>query len=123
MGMTEQDRGTDQLASRDYEALVIFKSGGTEQELAKQIAQLEEQIKKVGGRLERSQQMGRRRLAFRIARQMEGHYHLLRFHAPTRQVEALDRLFRLNEAILRFLLLSEEELSPGPRTPVPVKSA
>lgn len=121
--MSEQDRGRDQFATREYEALVILKAAGTEQDLAKQIAQLEEQVKKAGGRLERSQQMGRRRLAFRIARQTEGHYHLLRFHAPTHQVEGLDRLFRLNQTVVRFLLLSEDELAPGPRTPVPVRSA
>lgn len=121
--MSDQGRVTGQLTTSDYEALVILKSASTEQDLAKQIAQLEEQVKKVGGRLDRSQQMGRRRLAFRIDRQMEGHYHLLRFHAPTRQVEALDRLFRLNEAIVRFLILGCDALAPGPRTPVPARSA
>ena len=69
--------------SRPYEALVIFRSGGTEQEIAKQAAGLEDPIKKIGGQLEGNQSMCRRKLAFRISRQVEGYYFLLRFQAPT----------------------------------------
>ena len=103
--------------TRDYEALVILKAGGTEQEVARCAAQLEELIKKLGGKVANSQSLGRRRLAFRISRQTEGYYHLLRFHAPTDQVVELERLFRLNEVIVRFMILSEEELAPLPATP------
>ena len=98
--------------TRDYESLVIFKAAGTEQELAQQAARIEEQIKKLGGRIEHIQGMGRRRLAFRIARQTEGYYYVFRFHAPTEQVAELERLLRLNEAIVRFMILSEDELVP-----------
>ena len=99
--------------TRDYEALVILRASGTEQDLSRHAAQLEEQIRKVGGRVENSQGLGRRKLAFRIGRQTEGHYYLLRFHAATDQVAELDRFFRLNEAIVRFMILSEEELAPA----------
>ncbi len=74
---------TGRMMTRRYEALVILKLGGTEQEVARHAAQLEEPIKKVGGSVESTQGMGRRKLAFRITRHAEGHYYLLRFHAPT----------------------------------------
>ena len=98
---------------RDYEALVILKAAGTEQELAQHASQLEEQIKKLGGSIATSQSMGRRKLAFRISRQTEGYYHLLRFRAPTEQVSELERLFRLNEVIVRFMILNGEETVPA----------
>ena len=98
--------------TRAYEALVILKAAGTEQEVARTAARLEEQVKKLGGTIERSEPWGRRRLAFRIARQQEGYYQLLRFQAPPPQVAELERLFRLNEAIVRFMILTEEELAP-----------
>jgi len=101
--------------TRGYEALVILKAAGTEHELAKHASQLEEPIKKVGGSVENSQSLGRRRLAFRIARQTEGHYHLLRFQAPAERIVELERLFRLNEAIVRFMILTAEETGvPAP---------
>ena len=98
------------MSTHTYEALVILKSAGTEQEVAKRAATLEEPIKKVGGRITTSQTLGRRRLAFRIARQAEGHYHLLRFQAPAERLSEIERLYRLNDAIVRFLILNAEEL-------------
>ena len=94
---------------RNYEALVILKAAGTEQDLAKAAGHLEEPIKKLGGSIESSQSMGRRKLAFRIARQIEGHYYLLRFRAPAEQVKELERQFRLNETVVRFIILSADE--------------
>ena len=102
--------------TRDYEALVIFKTAGTDQEIARQASQLEDVIKKMGGRIDTTQAMGRRRLAFRIARQNEGHYQLYRFHAPTQQLSELERAFRLNDAIVRFMIVSAEEVSEAPAT-------
>lgn len=96
------------MTTRDYEALVILKAAGTEQELAQSAAGLEEPIKKLGGRVESLQGWGRRRLAFRIARQVEGCYYLVRFTAPTERLAELKRLYRLNEAIVRFLILSQD---------------
>ena len=97
--------------TRGYEALVILKAG-SEQDVARNATHLEEPIKKLGGQLETSQSMGRRKLAFRIARHSEGHYYLLRFNAPTEQVIELERLFRLNEAVVRFMILSADETAP-----------
>lgn len=100
---------------RAYEALIIVKAAGTEQELTRQATHLEEPIKKVGGSVDSNQNMGRRRLAFRIARQAEGHYFLLRFQAPTEQLGELDRLFRLNESVVRFMILSADEVDGAPQ--------
>lgn len=101
--------------TRGYEALVILRAAGTEQDLARQATSLEEPIKRVGGQVEANQNLGRRRLAFRIRRQSEGIYHLLRFHVPPDQLRELERFFRLNEAIVRFLILTEEEAGPPGR--------
>ena len=100
------------MTTRGYEALIILKTMGTEEEMARKAAELDAQVKKMGGSLESSQHLGRRRLAFPIARQSEGHYYLLRFQAPTEQVSELERLFRLNEAIVRFIILTQDEAAP-----------
>ena len=97
--------------SKGYEALVILKAG-SEQDVARNAARLEEPIKKVGGRLQTSQSMGRRKLAFRIARHTEGHYYLLHFEVPAAQVVELERLFRLDDAVVRVMILSADEAAP-----------
>ena len=103
------------MSTRGYEALVIFRAMGTEQDMAKSATQLDEPIKKVGGRIESSQSMGRRRLAFRIGRQTEGFYHLVRFQAPMGKLSELERLLRLNESIVRFMILSADEMAASPK--------
>ena len=68
--------------TREYEALIILRPGGTEQEVGQHAARLEEPIKKLGGRIENVQPMGRRRLAFRIARTVRA--RLFSLPAPLR---------------------------------------
>jgi small subunit ribosomal protein S6 len=99
--------------NRDYEALVILKTTGTDAELTRVVGQLEEPIKKLGGQIERSTSWGRRRLAYQIARQNEGHYQLVQFRIVTTQLDELKRLFRLNEAIVRFLILNRADHQPA----------
>ncbi len=43
---------------------------------------------------------------------------MVRFHAPTQQIGELERLFRLNESIVRFIILTEDELAPPARQEV-----
>ena len=105
------------MITRGYEALIILKASGTEQEVAQSATQLEEPIKKLGGRIESAQGWGRRRLAFRIARQTEGYYYLVRFTAPTDRLSELKRLYRLNETIVRFLILSQDGQDSAKRAP------
>jgi small subunit ribosomal protein S6 len=109
------------MIMKPYEALVIFKTAGSEQDLSRHAAQFEDQIKKLGGRIATSQAMGRRRLAFRIAKQAEGFYHLVRFEAPAEQVRELDRMLRLNEQVVRFMILDGSQPLPAPAAPAPVE--
>jgi len=97
--------------TRKYEALVIVKAAGTEQEIAQAGTQIEELVKRLGGAVETIQNLGRRRLAFRISRQAEGYYFLLRFDAPTAVVAELERQLRLNETVVRFMVLSEDQIA------------
>ena len=94
------------MVSRAYEALLILKPTGTEAELAQAVRQVEEPIKKLGGSIDSSEGWGRRRLAYRVHRHVEGQYHLLRFQVVPQQLEELKRTLRLNETVVRFLILN-----------------
>lgn len=106
--------------NREYEALIILKATGTDAEIAQTVTQVEEPIKKLGGLISGSKGFGRRRLAYRIARQSEGYYHLLEFRMPPEQVDELKRLLRLNETVVRFLILNRSDHRPtSVQAPVP----
>ena len=123
MCSTVQPAAETAVMNREYEALIILKSTGTDAEIAQAVTQVEEPIKKLGGIIGGSKLYGRRRLAYRIARQQEGYYHLFEFHIATEQVEELKRVLRLNEAIVRFLILSHSENhTPPAQAPVAVEA-
>ena len=104
--------------SRLYETLIIMKSAGTEAELAQAGTQAEEVIKKLNGTIVKSVGMGRRRLSYRINHQTEGFYQLIQFELNSDQIEEVKRVFRLNERIIRFMILNRDE-EPEPQ---PMKS-
>lgn len=95
--------------TRSYETLIIVKAAGTEHDVAQATGQLEELVRKTGGKIETAQNLGRRRLAFRIARQTEGYYFVVRFAAPTQAVADLERQLRLHDAVIRFIVLTGDE--------------
>ena len=95
--------------TRDYETMVIFRSLGTEADVAQAVSQIEEPIKKFGGRIANSTSWGRRRFTYRIGRQQEGYYQLIQFHLESGQLAEVKRAFQLNEGILRFMILTRDE--------------
>jgi len=99
--------------------LIIFKPSGTEPELAHAATALEDSVKRVEGRVESSQPFGRRRLAFRIDHQTEGHYHLVRFSAPTERIGELKQFLSLNETVVRFLIVALDDVGAEQPTPQP----
>jgi len=103
--------------TRTYEALIIVSAAGTDADVARVVAQVEEPIKKLGGTIANSKGLGRRRLAYRIAKQQEGYYQLLEFRLPAAQVDELKRLLRLNETVVRFLILNRSDHHLPPREP------
>ncbi len=80
--------------------------------MAKAAGHLEGPIKKMGGNITSSQNLGRRKLAFRISKQAEGVYFLLRFQAPTAELGEIKRLFRLEDSVVRFMILNADDTEP-----------
>ena len=56
----------------------------------------------------RAKEWGRRRLQFPIRDSSEGIYHILRFNLDQSQLPELHRYFRLNEQVLRHLVIRDE---------------
>ena len=96
------------MGTRAYEAMIILKSVGGEAELAQAVSQIEEPIKRAGGRVVNSASWGRRRLTYRIGRQAEGHYQLVQFELAPGQLTEVKRALTLNEQIVRFMILSRD---------------
>lgn len=95
-----------------YEGLFVLNPDLSEQELSKVQTQIADQIVKLGGTVERQQAWGKRRLAYRIKRHRDGHYHFMLFQIKTAAVAPLELWCSLNEQILRRLVCRYIETAP-----------
>lgn len=70
------------------------------------IKKISETIEQNGGTIREIDKWGRRRLTFPIKKSKMGNYVVIQFEAPTNSVTVLERWYRLNESILRFLTIT-----------------
>jgi small subunit ribosomal protein S6 len=63
-----------------------------------------------GGTVDSEEAWGKRRLAYEIAHQEEGDYQVILFHAGTATVAELDRVLRITDQVLRFMIVRRDDL-------------
>ena len=88
---------------RPYEMLLILDSRPTDEEIAVVLTTLETTLKGLGAEVTKTENWGKRRLAYDIRKQREGTYAVLEVSAEPAMVKEFERQLRLNEKVLRFL--------------------
>lgn len=66
-------------------------------------------IEKAGGNIVRLDDMGRRRLAYEINHNTEGHYVLMEIEGSGSEIAELERRMRVNDAIIRYITVRVDE--------------
>ena len=92
------------MSLRTYEALYIVFAHLSDDEIQTVASGVEELITSSGGAIVRSENWGKRRLAYVVKAQKDGVYILVRFQAETDFIDQLESRFRLSEHILRPLV-------------------
>jgi small subunit ribosomal protein S6 len=62
-------------------------------------------IDKAEGRIYQAENWGKKRLAYDIRKQSKGIYQLIRFVASAEAIAEIERMFRLDESYLKYLIL------------------
>lgn len=88
---------------RPYELLVVLDPRLTDEEAAQLLARLQENLKTLGGEIQRVDNWGKRRLAYEIRKQREGIYAVFEFSAEPAPIKEFERQLKLNESVLRFM--------------------
>lgn len=94
---------------RNYEAMYILKPELEEEALDAAIARFEEVVKKDGGEIVKTDRWGKRRLAYEVKGYNEGIYILMNFAAPNSTSQELDRIFKIQDDVLRHLVIKKDE--------------
>lgn len=93
---------------KHYETMFIIKPTLVEEEIKAKIDFYKEAIAKNGGSIEACLDMGMRNLAYEIKKNKRGYYFVIYFKAQPSMVLELERLYRINEDILRFIVIKYE---------------
>jgi len=90
---------------RNYENLVIVKPTFTAEEIQASIKAVEEVITSNGGEIATTNAMGMRKLAYPIDKNERGYYHVIYYTVAPSSISEIERRFRINEDLLRFVTI------------------
>lgn len=93
---------------RAYESMFILAPSLDAEGTKREVDAVKSVIESVGGAITAEKEWGRRRLAYPIRDHSEGTYEILRFSADPSKLAELYRHFKLNENVLRSLVIQDE---------------
>jgi len=97
------------VSDRVYEILFIADPNLGEPEVDALAAQVQGYIEKEGGRIQKVEKWGKKRLAYVVGKHREGYYVLLVFEAGGANVKEVERRIRVTDGIFRHLTVRVDE--------------
>lgn len=94
---------------KDYETTFIVNSQLESDKIEGIIKRVESIITEDKGIIKSTEQWGRKKLAYPIAKQQFGFYVHIQFKAPSTVIAKLEREYKLNESILRYLTVKTDK--------------
>lgn len=106
---------------RDYEIVYIFTPSLEEEKVNEKIERFHGLLSgKQGGEVGAVDHWGKRQLAYPIEDQTSGYYVVAHFSAPSEALPEFERILKLDEELLRYLVVvNEGDLATTPVPPQP----
>jgi small subunit ribosomal protein S6 len=92
-----------------YEMMFIARTDVPEEEIDKLTAQMDTVVSGAGGKTEKIDKMGRRRLAYRVKKQREGLYILFTFEGNGDTVREFERRLKVTDSVIKYLAVRVDE--------------
>lgn len=92
-----------------YEIMFIVKADVSEEDEKNTVKAFEKVLTDMGAKITNSKDLGQKKLAYEIKKQVRGYYHLLNVECDSKAVKEFDRKALIDEKILRHLIIKEEE--------------
>lgn len=103
-----------------YETIFVLHPEMTEEDVETSVQSTVQLLEGKGAEIIRIDRGGKRRLAYVMRKQRYGYYTLVHFRATPEPLPELERMYRLNERVLRYLTIrfdKEEHLTGFTRVP------
>ena len=99
------------MGMRGYEAMYIVDADTPDENLDAVIEKYAKVVTDGGGAVTEAGkwEKGRRQLAYEIDKKREGIYIMMLFTAESEVPKELDRIFRINDDVIRYLVIRQDE--------------
>jgi len=105
-----------------YEKVMILDSNLDDSAAEEVVAKIRDMITKQGGEIFNTENWGRRKLAYELNKHQKGNYFLLTFKAPPTTILELEKLCKILDSIIKFMVVRHvkkaqiESILPKPKT-------
>ena len=97
------------MSERVYEILFIADPNLGEPEVDTLATQVQGYVEREGGRLQKVEKWGKKRLAYMIGKHREGSYVLLAVEAGANTVKEVERRIRVTDGVIKFMTVRVDE--------------
>ncbi|HET9283863.1 MAG TPA: 30S ribosomal protein S6 [Candidatus Angelobacter sp.] len=94
---------------RSYEVMFIVRPDLLEEDVDKLIATLQNHATTAGATVEKTEKMGKRRLAYDVKKFSDGQYVLFVMKADGKAIHELERRMRVSEPVIKFITVRTDE--------------
>ena len=94
--------------NKKYELALILKPDLSEESFNSEMENIKSMIDKSGAVIEKTDAWGKKKLAYEIKKFSEGNYNFIIFAAESNVPAVLESKLRINENVIRFLIVSHE---------------
>ena len=92
-----------------YELLFFVAPTISDEDRVAVMKRIETTIAEGAGKVDNVDEWGKRKLAYEINGLTDGDYTLVNIHADTQNDAALDRVLRINDAVVRHMIVKRED--------------
>jgi small subunit ribosomal protein S6 len=98
------------MEERLYDLIFICRPDTPEEEINKITATLEHEVTERGGKMEKTEKWGTRKLAYRVAKQREGFYVYLSLRSTQGElIKELERRLKVSDPVIKYLTVRLDE--------------
>ncbi|HEY6359704.1 MAG TPA: 30S ribosomal protein S6 [Vicinamibacterales bacterium] len=95
--------------NRKYELVYVVSPDATEEQVTDLHTQVEGIVQRMGGQIEKTENWGRRKLAYEIGRHKEGTYVLENILGTGELLKEIDRRLKVYDIVIRHLVVRVDE--------------
>lgn len=91
-----------------YETIFLMKNTLTEEQKNKTIDTIKNYLNE-NGKINNTEDLGEKTLAYEIKKHKKAYYYLIEFEAEIEVITKLERIYRINDDILKFIVVRKND--------------